>query len=205
MTVLDCTPAAFRFCPGCSGALDVREIRNHPRLVCRDCGRVLYRNPAVGVAVVVRRGEELLFGRRAGGAYRGAWCLPCGYVEWGEEVRAAAAREFQEETGLIVTVGAVLAVHSNFHDPERLTVGIWFAGQVIGGQLAAGDDLDQVAFFPLAAPPEPLAFPTDGLVLAELQAGAFDQITDSENEPPEASTPGNRESSARMPDRRPGG
>jgi ADP-ribose pyrophosphatase YjhB (NUDIX family) len=205
MTAADCSPAAFRFCPGCGGALNVREIRDHPRLVCRDCGRVLYRNPAVGVAVVVRRGGKLLFGRRAGGPYRGAWCLPCGYVEWGEEVRAAAAREFREETGLIVTVGAVLAVHSNFHDPERLTVGIWFAGQVSGGQLVADDDLDRVAFFPLTAPPEPLAFPTDRLVLAELQAGVFERIPDSESEPRGTSAPRNRESSARMPDCRPGG
>ena len=179
MSTPDCPPTAFRFCPGCGGTLDVREIREHPRLVCRDCRRVLYRNPAVGVAVVVRQGETILFGRRAGGPYRGAWCLPCGYVEWGEEVRAAAAREFREETRLIVAAGAVLAVHSNFHDPERLTVGIWFAGQVIGGQLAAGDDLDQVAFFPLAAPPELLAFPTDRWVLAELQAGVFSKIPDS--------------------------
>ena len=92
-------------------------------------------------------------------------------MEWGEAVRAAAAREFREETGLLVELGEVLAVHANFHDPERLTVGIWFAGRVVGGALQAGDDLSEVAFFPLPAPPEPLAFPTDALVLAELQAG----------------------------------
>lgn len=204
MTLLDCPPSAFRFCPGCGGVLNVREIHHHSRLVCRDCGRVLYRNPAVGVAVVARRGETILFGRRAGGLYRGAWCLPCGYVEWGEDIRAAAVREFREETGLIVTVEAVLAAHSNFHDPERLTVGVWFAAQVRGGQLAAGDDLDRVAFLPLTEPPEPLAFPTDRQVLAELQAGAFDRIPDSENAPRGTSAPGNHQSSARMPDRHPG-
>jgi ADP-ribose pyrophosphatase YjhB (NUDIX family) len=140
---------------------------------------VLYVNPAVGVAVVVRRGEAILWGRRAGGPYAGAWCIPCGYVEWGEEVRAAAAREFQEETGLRVELGPVLAVHSNFHDPERLTVGIWFAGQVTGGVLRAADDLDAVGLFPLSVPPHPLAFPTDALVLAELQAGGAGLIPDS--------------------------
>jgi hypothetical protein len=26
-------------------------------------------------------------------------------------------------------------VHSNFHNPELLTVGVWFAGTVVGGEL----------------------------------------------------------------------
>lgn len=129
--------------------------------------------------MVVRRGEEVLLGRRAGGPYAGHWCLPCGYVEWGEEVRAAAVREFREETGLLVELGPVLAVHSNFHDPERLTVGLWFAGRVVGGALAPADDLDQVEFFPLSRPPRLLAFPTDRLVLAELRAGKLKLVPES--------------------------
>ena len=176
---MSCNSPSFCFCPCCGGELATRPRGERDRLVCRDCRRVLYVNPAVGVAVVVRRGLEILWGRRAGGPYKGAWCIPCGYVEWGEEVRTAAAREFAEETGLVVEVGEVLAVHSNFHDPERLTVGIWFAGQVVGGELQAGDDLAEVAFFPLAEPPQPLAFPTDAVVLAELKAGKVDLIPDS--------------------------
>lgn len=176
---MSCNPPSFRFCPCCGEELAARRRGSRDRLVCQECSKTLYVNPAVGVAVVVRRGLEILWGRRKGGPYRDAWCIPCGYVEWGEEVRAAAAREFAEETGLVVEVGEVLAVHSNFHDPERLTVGIWFAGQVTGGALRAGDDLAEVAFFPLEAPPQPLAFPTDAVVLAELREGKVALAPDS--------------------------
>jgi len=70
-------------------------------------------------------------------------------------------------------------VQSNFHDPERLTVGIWFAGRVVGGSLKAADDLSEAAFFPLAAPPQPLAFPTDRVVIRELQGGKLGLVPDS--------------------------
>ncbi len=165
---MSCPPAMFRYCPCCGQLLTRAAQAGRLRPVCPDCGRIIYHNPAVGVAVIVMQDGRILLGRRAGGRYAGAWCIPCGYVEWGEEVRQAAAREFAEETGLQVRVGEIVAAHSNFHDPDRLTVGLWFAGQVVGGTLAAGDDLDRVAFFPFTDLPPNLAFPTDRLVLAEL-------------------------------------
>lgn len=77
-------------------------------------------------------------------------------------------REFLEETGLVVRLGRVLTVKSNFHDMDRQTVGVWFSGERIGGRLQAGDDVLEVAFASLTNPP-PLAFPTDREVLELLQ------------------------------------
>ena len=158
---------APRYCAGCGGRLALTAGIT-PRLVCGSCRTITYRNPAVGVAVVVAMDDRVLLGRRARGPSAGKWCFPCGYVEWDEDIRDAARREMAEETGLIVEIGSVCAVHSNFHDRAKQTVGIWFWGTITAGALCAGDDLDQVAYHPISAPP-PLAFPTDALVLQMLR------------------------------------
>ncbi len=118
--------------------------------------------------MVLRSGASVLLGRRARGAYAGLWCIPCGYVEWDEDIRATAVRELLEETGLNVAIDALLAVHSNFHDPARQTVGVWFAGHIVSGTALPGDDLDALAYFAPDRPPA-LAFPTDALVLKTLR------------------------------------
>ena len=148
-------------------------------MACPACGFIHYRNPTVGVAAVIQAKGSILLGRRAPQrSYPGAWCIPCGHVEWDEDIREATYRECLEETGLKVAVGDVLAVHSNFHNPAQHTVGIWFACEIKGGVLQAGDDLDLVDWFPLAHPPQPLAFPTDRLVIEQLHHAILERHYD---------------------------
>jgi ADP-ribose pyrophosphatase YjhB (NUDIX family) len=114
----------------------------------------------------------VLLVRRAEGATRaGLWSVPAGFVDAGEEIRAAARRELEEETGLVADMGEVLQVASNFHDPAKPTIGIWFAATVVGGVLQAGDDADAAGFFPLDELPS-LAFPTDETLLSGLRDAA---------------------------------
>lgn len=169
----------YRLCPYCGSDLEDAHVAGATRRRCPACGFVHFKNPGVGAAVVVRNeaGEILLVQRSGTSTQPGLWCIPAGYVDDGEGVRAAAVRELAEETGLVATAGRVLQVATNRHDPERTTVGTWFEGLDVSGVPVAGDDAVAVGFFPLDDLP-PMAFDTDVGLIERLRSEGQSSKTD---------------------------
>jgi 8-oxo-dGTP diphosphatase len=70
----------------------------------------------VVAAVLIERGRVLLTQRKSGTHLAGAWELPGGKVEAGEDPREALRRELREEVGIEARVGEVVEV--TFHRYE---------------------------------------------------------------------------------------
>ena len=131
------------------------------RLACSKCGRIHYLDPKVAATTIVQWNEKVLMIRRANEPGLGLWSLPGGYVDRGELVEAAAAREVLEETGLKVNVTALVGVFSEVRHPVILVA---YDSQIAGGDLKPGTEVTEMDFFSLEHLP-PLAFPRDHEIL----------------------------------------
>ena len=83
----------------------------------------------IDVHVLLIRDAELLLTRRRGGAFDGMWHLPSGKLDAGEDVLTAAAREADEEIGVMIDpldLAHVHTVHVNGSGPEP-RLGLFFA------------------------------------------------------------------------------
>ena len=85
------------FCAGC-GAPTVMQEAGHSRH-CEHCDRNHFPRTDPAIIVAIRHGDKLLFGRQASWP-AGRYGMIAGFVEPGESLEQAVAREVMEETGL---------------------------------------------------------------------------------------------------------
>ncbi len=106
-------------------------------------------------------GGRLLLMRRSD---NGQWGLPGGYVEKGEDVATAAAREVAEETGVRIAVGRLIGVYSDparqviaYPDGGRVqAVNLCFEGRPEGqGEPTTPEETLETGYFAASELPEP--------------------------------------------------
>ena len=129
----------MRFCANCGASISVRipEGDNFARHVCDACGTVFYQNPRVVVGCIPEWGERILLCRRAIEPRYGFWTFPAGYLENGETIQHAAARETLEEASARVQIESIFAV---LNLPAYHQVHIMFRGRPLDLDYATGSE-----------------------------------------------------------------
>jgi 8-oxo-dGTP diphosphatase len=104
--------------------------------------------PKIMVDVIVSSEEgHILLIRRGSDPYEGYWALPGGFVEVGETLEEAAAREAEEETGLEVEIIRLVGVYSDpDRDPRGHNVSCAYLAHAQSGELSAATDADEASF-----------------------------------------------------------
>src|SRR5437763_8260538 len=112
------------------------------------------KRPLLGVGAVILRGDKVLLVCRAQEPCKGEWTFPGGLVELGETMREAAERETYEETGIRVRAGEVLEVVDSIVKGTGGRLRFHYSiidviCRYVSGSPCAGDDVSEVAWFPL--------------------------------------------------------
>jgi ADP-ribose pyrophosphatase YjhB (NUDIX family) len=155
--------------------------REAPRQVFRSYDRDLSgkkavhpRNPYPGVVVVIEDAERVLLVRRMPRSFQGGkWCLPGGFIEYGEDFLSAGHREVREETGLAIRIESILSIASNFLSPRLHTLVVVLLATVTGGGEKAGDDAEELKWHPFAEPLPEMAFEADRHIVERFAVAKF--------------------------------
>ncbi len=139
----------YKFCPHCGTPTIEKEVYGKDRAACPSCKWVHFEDPKVAAAVVIQKNDSILLARRIFSPNKGDWTLPAGFVDAREKPEDAAIREAMEETGLVVKIKGLRQIISGREHDRGADIVIVYDAEVIGGELKAGDDADEVAFFPL--------------------------------------------------------
>jgi NAD+ diphosphatase len=156
--------ATHRFCGSC-GTANERSPRELVR-ICPSCGTAAYPRISPAVIMAVRRGGEVLLARRAGTS-RPFWSVLAGFVEPGETLEQAVAREVEEETR--IRIADVRYEGSQpWPFPSQLMIG--FSARYAGGELRIDErELAEAEWF---GPDELPAIPPPFTIAHRLIRGA---------------------------------
>jgi ADP-ribose pyrophosphatase YjhB (NUDIX family) len=155
----------MNFCSKCGAPLKLRvpEGDHLPRYVCEACGTIHYQNPRLVVGCVPEHGGRILLCRRAIEPRRGYWTVPAGFMENGETLQQAAARESHEEALAEVSIGSLLTVVHVLHAEQ---VHVFFRATLAQARYAAGPESLEVALVaPADIPWADIAFPSTEFTL----------------------------------------
>lgn len=95
------------FCYRCGNPLEMRIPAgdDQQRQCCTACDYIHYVNPRILVSCILYSGTKILWIRRGLEPCKGLWAMPAGFMEQGESLQQAAARELKEETGVRIDPG----------------------------------------------------------------------------------------------------
>ena len=131
---------------------------NRERLMCPDCGYVVYDNPKIVVGAVCTWEDKLLMCRRAIEPCKGLWTFPAGFMEMNESTREGAAREVREEACATIEVGALLGI---YEIPWIGQVCTFYRARMLSADHAPGDEsLETTLMKPEDIPWDAIAFPS---------------------------------------------
>ena len=137
-----------RFCYYCGEKLVEKSFQEINHRYCQTCDRIHYENPLPAVAaLVVNHANQLLMVKRSVEPAKGEWCLPGGFIEFDESIEEAALRELEEETGMKGTVMSLVDFFSQRSPHHGALLIFGYRIEIVGGELRAGDDAQEVDFF----------------------------------------------------------
>jgi ADP-ribose pyrophosphatase YjhB (NUDIX family) len=176
----------MKFCSNCGGSVShlIPQGDNRLRHVCGQCQTVHYQNPRIIAGCLPVWGEQVLLCRRAIEPRRGYWTLPAGFMENGETLEQAAARETHEEACARVRS---LTLYTLFDLPHINQVYMLFRAELVDLDFAPGaESLEVELFHEQDIPWSELAFPAVGRTLECYFADRITQHYPVRNEPLEA-------------------